>query len=387
VFDPAAGAQIGTWQPYDSSFTGGVFVATAGPENRMVIDAPIAGAIVGPSFDVAGWAFQDSASTGIGIDTIHVWAFPSGGGPPTFLGVPALGVPRPDVAAVFGERYAASGFSLLVNGLSEGTYDLVAFGHNAVSGQFNVRRLVRVTVRWPVDAVRVQIDSPPAGGTVGSRFHIAGWAFDADADAGAGIAAVHAWAYPRAGGGPIFLGAATLGLARPDVAAVFGSQFANAGYGLNVDGLPDGTYEIAVFALADGRTVFSAARTVTVTVVSGHVTLWLAVDLPRPGPQASGGIHVGGWAAVEGGPSRPGIHAIHVWAYPAGGGAPVFLGSAALGGARPDVAAFLGHDDYGSSGFNLLASLPSGTWDVTVFVWPTGAPGWADARVVRIVIP
>ena len=65
---------------------------------------------------------------------------------PTFGGVATLGVPRPDVAAIYGAQYAHAGFQVDVAGLAPGVYDVVLFGHSAVSGTFNVQRLVRVTV-------------------------------------------------------------------------------------------------------------------------------------------------------------------------------------------------------------------------------------------------
>jgi hypothetical protein len=81
-----------------------------------------------------------------------------------------------------------------------------------------------------------------------------------------GIAAVHVWAYPVGGGGPSFLGAATLGGLRPDVAAIFGPGYETSGYGLQVIGLPSGTWDIAVFPLAESAAAFGPARVVRITV-------------------------------------------------------------------------------------------------------------------------
>ena len=73
---------------------------------------------------------------------------------------------------------------------------------------------------------QVVIDTPRSQQDVGQPFVLAGWAADLDAAEGTGIATLHAWAYPLAGGPPVFLGATTYGGARPDVAAVHGDQFA-----------------------------------------------------------------------------------------------------------------------------------------------------------------
>ena len=64
----------------------------------------------------------------------------------------------------------------------------------------------------------------------------------------------------------MFLGATNYGGARPDVAAVHGKQFAESGFGLTVQGLTPGNYDLAVFAWSTERADFVPARTVRVTV-------------------------------------------------------------------------------------------------------------------------
>ena len=73
--------------------------------------------------------------------------------------------------------------------------------------------------------VQVAIDTPRSQQDVGQPFVLAGWAADLDAATGTGIDTLHVWAYPLAGGAPVFLGTPTLGGARPDVAAIHGDQF------------------------------------------------------------------------------------------------------------------------------------------------------------------
>jgi hypothetical protein len=97
------------------------------------------------------------------------------------------------------------------------------------------------------------IDSPQSGSTVSGTFLVGGWAIDTAASGGPGVDAVHVWAYPNPGSGqaPIFLGAATLGGYRPDVATAFGyspsSGWANSGYNLATSMSP-GYYQIVVYA-------------------------------------------------------------------------------------------------------------------------------------------
>ena len=73
------------------------------------------------------------------------------------------------------------------------------------------------------------------------------------------------WAV-RPGGGPTFLGVATLGDARPDVEAAFGSQYARSGYHLSVAGLAPGVYDITVFVHSALTDTFNLRRTVRVTI-------------------------------------------------------------------------------------------------------------------------
>jgi hypothetical protein len=121
---------------------------------------------------------------------------------------------------------------------------------------------------------QVTIDTPAADARVAGRFVLAGWAIDLDETVGTGVDALHVWAYPRSRCGnsgacnvpPIFLGATAYGGNRPDVGAIYGDRFSASGYGLVVDGLETGTYDIAVFAWSTARGGFVPAKTVRVIV-------------------------------------------------------------------------------------------------------------------------
>ena len=96
-------------------------------------------------FVVSGWAL-DRQGEGTGVDAIHIWAYPSAGGAPVFLGSPA-GASRPDVATAFGDaRFAPSGYSLTVNTLPPGTYTVVVYARSTATGAFSVVRSVQVIV-------------------------------------------------------------------------------------------------------------------------------------------------------------------------------------------------------------------------------------------------
>jgi Divergent InlB B-repeat domain len=114
---------------------------------QVVIDTPRSQQDVAQPFALGGWAADLDAAAGPGIDTLHVWAYPLTGGPPVFLGTPELGGPRPDVAAIHGDQFLASGFGLVVQGLPHGHYDLAVFPWSGVTGGFAAPQIVRITAR------------------------------------------------------------------------------------------------------------------------------------------------------------------------------------------------------------------------------------------------
>jgi hypothetical protein len=114
---------------------------------QVAIDVPRSAQTVSQPFMLAGWAADRDATTGTGVDTLHVWAYPSTGGAPVFLGTPTLGGARPDVAAVLGDQFRQTGFGLAVQGLSAGSYDLAIFPWSNVTGAFAPPEIVHVVVR------------------------------------------------------------------------------------------------------------------------------------------------------------------------------------------------------------------------------------------------
>ncbi len=113
----------------------------------------------------------------------------------------------------------------------------------------------------------------PGAGRVfsaGQAFYVGGWAADLDSPVDSGVNTVHVWAYPIDPRGkaldPIFIGPAIGGGARPDVATVYGDRFGQSGYGIIVNGLAPGTYDIAVSAYSTIVNSFTPATVVRVTV-------------------------------------------------------------------------------------------------------------------------
>ena len=232
---------------------------------RITLDAPASGTVPA-RFVASGWAIDETSAAGSGVDAVHMWAFPRDGSPARFVGSAPYGGSRPDVGAVFGARFAASGFSLAVDMLPPGDYDIEAFAHSAVTGAFDAAADASITVLPPVSMPLMAIDTPQASATVPGTFTIAGWAIDEAAPTGSGVDAIHVWAFPASGAAPIFAGSAPYGGARPDVAAAFGGQFLQSSYQMDVHALPPGTYTVVVYAHSAVTGAFTAWRAVALAV-------------------------------------------------------------------------------------------------------------------------
>jgi hypothetical protein len=191
------------------------------------------------------------------------------------------------------------------------------------------------------------------------------------------------WAYPSSGATPIFAGAATLGYARPDVAAAFGPQFGAAGYALDVQNLPAGSYTLIAYAHQASSGAFAAERAVRVTVTGPRPFIF--IDVPATDTTVGTSIRVAGWAIEVGAATGTGVDAVHVWAYPAAGGAPLLIGVASYGAARPDVGAIFG-SPYTASGFDVTGSLPPGTSDIVAFAHSTTTNSFTGVRSVHVTV-
>jgi glucose/arabinose dehydrogenase len=113
---------------------------------------------------------------------------------------------------------------------------------------------------------------------------------------------------------------------------------------------------------------YSAGRIIRIGAATPAVAPAMVLDAPRSGNVLRQPFLVAGWAVDRGATLDSGIDAVHVWAYPASGSAPVFVGAAQTGIARPDVAAALGGAQFGQSGYGLLGrGLPGGSYLLVAF--------------------
>jgi hypothetical protein len=190
------------------------------------------------------------------------------------------------------------------------------------------------------------------------------------------------WAYPAAGGAPRFVGTATSGVQRPDVGAAFGARFAAAGFTLPASGLTPGDWTLVVFAHSVVTGSFDLVKTTRVTLPEGGAAV---IDTPAAGATVATPFTVAGWGVDRQG-AGTGIDALQVWAYPAGGGAPAFLGTPSSV-PRPDVASALGDPRFAAGGYSLTVNaLPRGAYTVVVFAHSVVTGRYSIVRTVPIVV-
>jgi hypothetical protein len=236
--------------------------APAAAQPMMSIDLP-GSPVVQQPFLMTGWGLDRGAGSGGGADVIHVWAWPTTGGAPIFAGVALINVARPDLANVFGPQFGTSGWSLTINNLPPGSYQLAAYLHSTVTNSFSLAKLVPVAI---ADTL-MSVDTPVSNATVPrSGFWLGGWAIDRGAPAGPGVDTLHVWAFPVSGGAAQFAGVASYGMARPDLGAAFGPRFMNSGYSLFINTLGPGTYDLVVFSHSTVTGTFTTWRIVRVNV-------------------------------------------------------------------------------------------------------------------------
>lgn len=345
---------------------------------QMSVDTPVNGSVAQP-FAVAGWALDLGAPSGNGVDSVHVWAIPQNG-QPMFLGASG-GLSRPDVGAAFGQQFANAGFSVTATHLPAGLCQIIVYAHSTVTGQFSLAQVRNVNVAAP--NALMAIESPKNGDSFPGKVTLTGWAIDASSAGGTGIDFLHVWAMPPSGP-PRFMGTASYGANRPDIASSFGQQFANSGWSLAATDLAVGAWTFLVYAHSTVTNTFRTAQAVGVDVTDG---LRLSVEQPTPNETIALPAHgqASGWTLDLGAASGTGVGAVHVWAVPTTGGAPTFLGAATMGLARPDNQSAFGQQ-FAPSGFILDYTLPAGTYNVIVYAFRTRTQTFDVARVIRVIV-
>src|SRR5215207_5159567 len=141
--------------------------------------------------------------------------------------------------------------------------------------------LAALVPAWPVaaapaaDAASAQVVvDQPRGGTSGTLLTVSGWAADPASSSGTGIERVEVYLDGERDGGGTFLGRATYGLQRPDVAAnLRGARFSLSGFSLQSTVTP-GPHTV------DGEIAGGAPTTAAVLVGPGAGVAGVPSEIP-----------------------------------------------------------------------------------------------------------
>ena len=258
-------------QNYNSSGTQKVLINIDSLKNNQQVSG---------SFELAGWAVEQSAINSTGITAIHVYDGPANG-EPNMLGVATYGIPRKDVADYFGKNNLTNcGFKLSIDGskLSNGVHTLYIYAYNQnlgwkyttiainYSGSSNTSNNNQSTTSSSTTNTSantstsyassgkpkalINVDLPSPNQQLSGDFELAGWAVEQSAMDSTGITAIHVYDGP-ANGEQNMLGVAQYGIARPDVASNFGkANFTNSGFKLSINGskLSNGVHTLYIYA-------------------------------------------------------------------------------------------------------------------------------------------
>lgn len=354
------------------------------PNPIITLEAPPNGAVGASAVTIGGWAIDANAPSGTGITAVNVYAYPNAdeSQPAIFLGSAPYGGWRGDVASSYGGQFGPSGFTMGATLPGPGVYRVRAFGYDPLGGTWYPSNPRDFTVQ---PTPRMNIDTPAPSGSVAAWFPVQGWAIDAGAGSGTGVDTIHVYAYPNPGSGQpaIFLGAATYGGYRSDVAATFGSQFGNSGFGLTAN-LGAGYYQVVVYAHSTVTASWSQAQSAYVTVVTG---VQAAIDAPGEGATVGQPFGLTGWALDASSSSGNGVPFLHVYVY-LYGATPQFLGApSTVAGSRPDLGAWLQASRFNDSGWGLTVSgLPAGTHLLVVYPYSSVTGGFAPALLRWVTV-
>ncbi|HET7219362.1 MAG TPA: fibronectin type III domain-containing protein [Vicinamibacterales bacterium] len=366
--------------------------ATAASQNTLTVDRPGDNSVLLSDTLLAGWALDRAATSGTGVDAVHVYAYPNpgSGAAPVFLGVASYGGVRADVGAAYGSRFTNSGFSLPVVGLATGTYDFAFYARSTVTGTFNAtqRRRVTISATPPITGGAAAIGLPAPNARVRTWLSVGGWAVDVRSTSGPGMDVVQVWAYPNPGSGetPLFLGNAQYGIDRADVATVFGnSRYRRSGFYMDVMSMPAGVFDIVALARSTVTRSWEVARVTRITV---DPAVLITIDAPANFATVGSSFSLSGWALDRRATSNSGVDTLHIYAYPNPGSGvqPIWIGAVTPNRSRPDVAAVYG-SRYAMSGFSVpVSGLAPGVYDIVIFAHSSVTNSFDNGRLVRITV-
>ena len=235
-------------------------------EMQLEVESPANFSSTPGILTLSGWSIDPASVVSVGTDIVHVWAVDDQN-VAQFLGWTTCTIDRPDIAAQYGSRFLKSGWTLTATDMHAGWWTFIVYSHSSVTHTFRQARTITLYVTQFQAGMRVVLEQPSSGQTVPTGpGMIRGWTLDLGAAPGTtGVDTVHLWAVPGNGDPAIFLGPATMGIDRPDIADDFGTQFQACGFELPFN-LPPGSYNIIAYSFRVRTQEFAGVALITVTV-------------------------------------------------------------------------------------------------------------------------
>jgi hypothetical protein len=282
-------------------------------------------------------------------------------------------------------------YTLTLNPSNTTTYYFAVQAYNAAGrSAFSAEVSTTVTAGTPV----LTIDRPLENSVMPGDMLLSGWALDQSSTSGSGVDAVHVYAYPVSGAPSTFVGVASYGTARPDVAAAYGARFLNSGYALPIASLPPGAYHLAFYGHSTVSNSFNIVRTRRVTVYHPSAppppsNTIVNMDMPASFSTVNSWLAIGGWALDLRPGTGTGVDLVQVWAYPnpGSGAQPIMLGNAQYGRTRQDVATAFRNSRFRASGFHMdVMGMQPGVYDIVTIARNTTTGTIDTARVKRVTV-
>jgi hypothetical protein len=275
-----------------------------------------------------------------------------------------------------GVSLGAGSYTWNTGNVTPGTYWIYALVTDGVDqrGAYSTGQ-IRVNAGGSTVGDPITVIESPSSVSVTPPFTLTGWAIDRDATSGSGVDYVQVYAR-NGGGSDTLLGNATR-TTRNDIAQIYGSQFAQAGYTMSIGSLSPGNYTLRVRAHSSVTNSFNE-RTTNVTVQAGSTAVsnvQMAIEAPANGSSTAGTFTVRGWAVDIGSPTGTGVDMVNVYYMPATGGTATNLGLATYGIAKSNVGAQYG-SRFTNSGFQKSITVPSGRWTIVVYARSTVNGKW-----------
>ena len=313
---------------------------------------------------VAGWAVDPSTGTSLKSVTVYIDG--------AAQGTPTLGIPRPDVVSALGNpAYLNCGYeaSYPVAGLGSGAHKVtvVAVDAGGLSTTFGPLAFT-VTTTPPASlpllgSLEQVLDATTAETPISQldSVYIAGWV--ADPNSGATLNSLSV----KVDGVALSNITLTTGIARTDVAEIYGNAYLNSGFTgyFPASSLAAGTHSVTVVATDSlNNTITLAPLSFTVAAAPPFGNLEQVSDSVTgtlSSVSQSNSLVIVGWVADK----KDGAPLSNVTVYIDG----TSTGPPSLGIARPDVAASYNNPAYLSSGYdliNLASGLSIGGHNVTV---------------------